>query len=217
MTSAYARTFVRTVGEVAGWGWGWSDWQFLRREIKLGNLRFSWREFWQWIELDSATSFLQSYVSISVEKSQQGREGSPRHWRCFSFWRKINHFRGNQRSLSSKNLNWRFLCLTYDKIVGNKFLRLYFLLGHAFVHAFVLLENCLPTFQLSFKIIVLLYCGHKLKYNWCLLFRIFKTELFIWFFVEESVASQWDSSMAPFLTVVQALTVDYRKNLSVNI
>ena len=79
------------------------------------------------------------------------------------------------------------------------------------------LENCLPTFQLSFKIIVLLHCGHKLKYNWCLLFRIFKTELFIWFFVEESVASQWDSSMAPFLTVVQALTVDYRKNLSVNI
>ena len=45
MTSAYARTFVRTVGEVAGWGWGWSDWQFLRRKIKLGNLRFSWREF----------------------------------------------------------------------------------------------------------------------------------------------------------------------------
>ena len=48
-------------------------------------------------------------------------------------------------------------------------------------------------------------------------FRIFKTELFIRFFVGESVASQWDSSMAPFVTVVQALTVDYRKNLSVNI
>ena len=41
-----------------------------------------------------------------------------------------------------------------------------------------------------------------MKYNCCLLFfRIFKTELFIWFFVEESVASQRDSSMVAVVTV----------------
>ena len=40
------RPYVRTdCGRGSGIGWGWSDWQFLRREIKLGNLRFSWREF----------------------------------------------------------------------------------------------------------------------------------------------------------------------------
>ena len=32
-------------------------------------------------------------------------------------------------------------------------------------------------------------------------FRIFKTELFIWFFAEESVASQRDSSMVTVVTV----------------
>ena len=41
-----------------------------------------------------------------------------------------------------------------------------------------------------------------MKYNCCLLFfRIFKTELFIWFFVGESVASQRDSSMVAVVTV----------------
>ena len=40
-----------------------------------------------------------------VVKSQWGREESLRHVRCASFGREINHFRGNQRSCSSKNPN----------------------------------------------------------------------------------------------------------------
>ena len=47
----------------------------------------------------------------------------------------INHFRDNQWSCSSKNLDSSFVCSTYSKIFRNKFLRLCFLgLGHAFGH-----------------------------------------------------------------------------------
>ena len=55
-----------------------------------------------------------------------------RHVRWVSFWPKISHFRGNQRSCSSKNLDCSFLCLTYDKTFGNKCQKLCFLPGHAF-------------------------------------------------------------------------------------
>ena len=50
------------------------------------------------------------------------------------FWCKINHFMGNQRSCSSKNLDGSFLCSTYEKIFGNKILKLCFLPGHSFGH-----------------------------------------------------------------------------------
>ena len=43
MTSAYARTFVRTLGEVVGVGLEWLA--IIRRGIKLDNLRFSGRKF----------------------------------------------------------------------------------------------------------------------------------------------------------------------------
>jgi len=72
-----------------------------------------------------------AYADTSIQdlgegvKTQWGREGSPRHVRCVSFWRKINHFRGNQRSCSNKNLDWS-LCSTYDKIFWIKFWRLCF-------------------------------------------------------------------------------------------
>ena len=64
------------------------------------------------------------------------------------------------------------------------------------------LAICLPTdylpttetvfsFQLSFEIIVFVYCRHKNKYTTSMeaLFLFFKTELFTWFFVAESVAN----------------------------
>ena len=50
---------------------------------------------------------------------------SPRHVRCVLFWRKINHFRGNQQICTRKNLDWSFLCPTYDNIFANKFLKLF--------------------------------------------------------------------------------------------
>ena len=126
----------------------------------------------------------------------------------------------------------------FDKIFKNKFLRLYFLFGHAFVHipastkystprpwskfsqinscvktyaAFRVLfadwTDCLPTteaffaFQWNFIVIVFLHCRHEMKYNCCLLFSDFWNELFIWFLVKESVASQRNSSMVAFETV----------------
>ena len=68
-------------------------------------------------------------------------------------------------------------------------------------------QNCLPTteaffaFQWNFIIIVFLHCRHEMKYNCCLLFSDFWNELFIWFLVKESVASQRNSSMVAFETV----------------
>ena len=35
-------------------------------------------------------------LGVEVKKPHLGREGSPRHILCLSFWRKINHFRGNK-------------------------------------------------------------------------------------------------------------------------
>ena len=60
------------------------------------------------------------------------RKGSLRHVRCVPFWREINVFRGNQRSCSSKNVDWSFL--GFIKIFGNKFLKHCFLLSRAFGH-----------------------------------------------------------------------------------
>ena len=45
--------------------------------------------------------------------------------RWVSFWRKVNHFRGNQRIWTIKNLDWSFLCPTYDNIFANKFIKLF--------------------------------------------------------------------------------------------
>lgn len=45
------------------------------------------------------------------------------------------------------------------------------------------------AFQLSFKILVFLFCRHKVKYNCCkFLFLFLKIELFISMFVEQGVA-----------------------------
>ena len=41
---------------------------------------------------------------------------------------------GATNSLLGKNLDFSFLCSTYDKILGNKFLNLCFLLDHALGH-----------------------------------------------------------------------------------
>ena len=56
----------------------------------------------------------------------------PDMYDAFRFWRKLNHFRGNQRSCSMKNQDRSVLCSTYDNIFRNKFLKLCFLHGHAF-------------------------------------------------------------------------------------
>ena len=69
-----------------------------------------------------------SYRKKEGIQTQYGREGSPILKRCVSFWCKIDHFRGNQHSLLSKNLDFSFLCSTYHKIFGNKFLKLCFCL-----------------------------------------------------------------------------------------
>ena len=73
------------------------------------------------------------------------------------------------------------------------------------------LEICLQTdylpttealfsFQLSFKIIVFLYCCHKIKYNCCkFIFQFIKTELFIWF--SSRKVSQRYPSLAAFVIV----------------
>ena len=46
-----------------------------------------------------------------------------------------------------------------------------------------------PSNQLSFKILVFLFCRHKVKYNCCkFLFLFLKIELFISMFVEQGVA-----------------------------
>ena len=74
---------------------------------------------------------ISAYVSYRKKEgiqTQYGREGSPILKRCVSFWCKIDHFKGNQHSLLSKNLDFSFLCSTYDKIFGNKFLKLCFCL-----------------------------------------------------------------------------------------
>ena len=52
----------------------------------------------------------------------------------FRFWSKINHFRGNQfHQFKSKNLDRNSFPSTYDRIIGNIFLKLCVLLGHAFL------------------------------------------------------------------------------------
>ena len=56
-----------------------------------------------------------------LSREGKGREGSPRHIRCVSFWRKHDQ-QGKQRSCSSKNLDWNFSCSAWDKIFGNNFL-----------------------------------------------------------------------------------------------
>ena len=52
----------------------------------------------------------------------------------FRFWSKINHFRGNQfHQFKSKNLDRNSFPSTYDRIIGNIFLKLCVLPGHAFL------------------------------------------------------------------------------------
>ena len=126
--------------------------------------------------------------------SRVGNKVSPRHVRCVSFWRKINHFRGNQRIWTSKNLDWSFLCPTYDNIFANKFLKLFIALCLVTLqeqpslpplclvkiltgwftyklmkHLEICLLTDLPTtgayfsFQLTFKIIVFLSGSYRHK------------------------------------------------------
>ena len=100
-------------------------------------------------------------------KTQWVSEGSLRHVRCVPFWRKINGFRGNQRSCSSKNIGWSFFLFgrrtTQSSPPG----------GHKVIHR---------TAQTAFVRVV------TPREILLFVFLFFRTELFIWFFVEESVA-----------------------------
>ena len=70
------------------------------------------------------------------KKSQYRREGNPRRVPCVSFWNKINHFRGNQRSCSSEKFRLMFFVLDcWRQNIAKTILRLCFLLDHAFGHA----------------------------------------------------------------------------------
>ena len=116
---------------------------------------------------------------------------------AFRFWRKANyHFRGNQRSCSSKNLDCRFLCSTKDKMLGNKFLKLCFFLWSCFwshsrnnlvsphmaCSKFRRVNSCVKTKSATSRnlfadrragfSVVFSYCIHKMKYICCPVFSV---------------------------------------------
>ena len=70
------------------------------------------------------------------KNTQYRREGNHRRVPYVSFWNKINHFSGNQRSCSSEKLDWCFLCSTADgKLLRKHFWGFAFSLDCAFGHA----------------------------------------------------------------------------------
>ena len=146
--------------------------------MKLGNPSFSWREFWRRTASIAKRFFCNASVSILRKLSRVGKrvpddkifgnKSKALLFACSHFW-------------THPWNNLVFSPPTLVKILTSQLMRKK-LLQH--------LENCLPsvylptteaffTFQSSFIIIVFLYGRHKIKDNYCLLFRFLKTGLFI--------------------------------------
>ena len=148
--------------------------------------------------------FYNAEVSILGKLSREGK-GVPDIDVAFRFGTKLTMLGATNGFGWVKILNWSFLCSTSTKFYPQPppprtLVNFHF--GY-----------CLPTGQTTCRQLKL--CISVQFYNYRVLalsprneiqllssfFRIFKTELFIWFFVEESVASQRDSSMVAVVTV----------------
>ena len=148
-------------------------------------------------------------LGVEGYKLSKVGKGVPDMHVAFRFRRKNSHFMGNQRRCSSKNLDWSFLCSTYDRILRNNFLKLCFLPDHAFGHIqgqpslaaplgqnadtringwklIQHLEICLPIDLRTTEAYFFISVSFKIIEFLCCRYK--KNELFIWFCVEESVA-----------------------------
>ena len=81
---------VRILSEVVerGWGYGRGDWQFLCAKWNSATRVFLGANFDQKTKLEGETIFLGG-LRFHLEKTQYGREGSPRLWHYASFRRKL--------------------------------------------------------------------------------------------------------------------------------
>ena len=95
---------------------------------------------WQSIHLRTFGNDVSVHLHVRTDSGSRGKKlsrvgkGFPDMYVAFCFGKKLAILGGNQHSCSSKFLDWSFLCLTYGKMFGNKFLKLCLFPDHAFGH-----------------------------------------------------------------------------------